>query len=1663
LFVALLALPFVLVLTALLLLYLPPVQHQVRGALVGFVAGRTGTTVELERLHLRFPLGVRLKGLYVADQQGDTLLHAGEISARVGLRALLRKRILLDPVELRDVRTHIHQGPDSVFNFDFIVAAFTGEDTTAAPADESGGMEFAIGRVGLHGIHHTMHLGPAGMRMDVRLGEFTVRFDRFDPGTMAFHADEVRLRDARVHLRTTSRPPEPSTYPHLENPLAGLDVRFRRMDLAQAAFTMATVDTGDSLWLAVDKALLLADGIDTERQRFALDELALSGMHFGSLTTAVAIAPDTIVGPPPWLGRDDGFRFWTQDRDLAIARLRVADSGIALHSDRIAGPARLFDPAHLVLTDIAVDARNVAVNNARIAMELDRLQAHGGPDAVAVQVRGVVGAEPAALAITNGRVQAMGNAVDLEVHARPGDLSTAWRAPDDVPVQVDLRTDLRMDRLMPLLAQVGTALPATLAADETWATRLRLAGTMRQVDTLRLLLAGDQGSRVHLHGHVHDLAQWPRNDMHLVLEELTMGAGMRQVVRAFVPAEQTLPGRLHARADVRSDGGAWRTRFDVDSDLGTVNGHAMVARWSGAMPDDVDLDITTRRVQVAALTGDTAFAPVDLHIVASGERLNTDRRNGLLTVTPRVLTINGNDLSSLRLSARATDDSVHVTVGAEADPAHLSLTADGRWPHAGDSIGMRLHLRVDRLHLQELGLLDRPLNVQGRWHGTFAATRDGAGRLRIDGDSVALSNGTRNFPFAHFALAGLVNADSTAVELDTDAVTFNYHSTFGVDSLMPRVQAKVQSFFRPDDAFVPVPGRRMEMAITLPRTDWLTELVLPELEAIELERFAGSYDSDTDRMRLDVDLPVLTYAGVDVRGLRVGMQAEGDRLDGRVALDRVERDSIHLENVALAVATGDRGSQLLLTAMEGAREEYRIGATVQRQDGVPVVRMDETFVLHFKPWTAHPDNALYLAPEGLRAEHFELSSGAQRMALRTGQRRNHIEFDRFDLANITEIVGARDSVPLVAGTLHGTVSLPFVEQGRLEAGLTIDALHARGVELGDLHLRASEREADRYTAELRLAHERNRLEASADARFGGKAPMIAADAELDFGDLSFLKPFVSAHLFALEGGMDGALRYRQHGDESRATGELVFHDAGIGVMLTGATYRLPDERIVLDEQGLRLDQVTLLDSAGNRFRLDGRVRMDVPGPPALDLRLRTERFQLVGSTIEQNDMFFGDLFARMDLRIGGTATSPEVAGRLGILEGTALSVVLPGSRVELIEHEGIVEFVERNGADTLALRTDSEVLRDSIAARLPGVALDLRVALDKRARFAVVLDPTTGDQATFSGEADLEFRYAPNGEIFLKGPFTVAEGGYTLEFYGLVKKRFDLVPGGTVTWDGDPLGGRMDVQARYRSETAPYPLVANAGGGISESERNRLQARLPFEVLIHVRETVNAPEIGFGLDLDRLSRNSFPQVSARLDQLAQPANEEELNRQVFGLLVLNSFIQDEENGGAPSGHLATTAARNSVNALLTEQLNRVTGQVVKGMDIQLGVNTYDQTAGGETYQRTAVDYKVSQRILNDRITIEAGGSLGVDERDHGVSNVSSTRAAQYAVTYALTEDGRLRLRVFHENAFDLYDGEIINNGVAIMLTRDFEENARDRERKREEARARAKADEAEEE
>ena len=91
-------------------LYVPPVQDFIRRQAVSVAEEATGMQLAVERIDLRFPLDLVVRGVRVvqpadsaATQRPDTLLTLGNLSVRVQAWPLLRGQVEVDGVTLEDV------------------------------------------------------------------------------------------------------------------------------------------------------------------------------------------------------------------------------------------------------------------------------------------------------------------------------------------------------------------------------------------------------------------------------------------------------------------------------------------------------------------------------------------------------------------------------------------------------------------------------------------------------------------------------------------------------------------------------------------------------------------------------------------------------------------------------------------------------------------------------------------------------------------------------------------------------------------------------------------------------------------------------------------------------------------------------------------------------------------------------------------------------------------------------------------------------------------------------------------------------------------------------------------------------------------------------------------------------------------------------------------------------------------------------------------------------------------------------------------------------------------------------------------------------------------------------------------------------------------------
>jgi hypothetical protein len=154
------------------------------------------------------------------------------------------------------------------------------------------------------------------------------------------------------------------------------------------------------------------------------------------------------------------------------------------------------------------------------------------------------------------------------------------------------------------------------------------------------------------------------------------------------------------------------------------------------------------------------------------------------------------------------------------------------------------------------------------------------------------------------------------------------------------------------------------------------------------------------------------------------------------------------------------------------------------------------------------------------------------------------------------------------------------------------------------------------------------------------------------------------------------------------------------------------------------------------------------------------------------------------------------------------------------------------------------------------------------------------------------------------------------------------------------------------------------------------------------------------------------------------------------VLLLNRFIGDNPFNSSVGGPSASTLARQSVSKLLTEQLNKLAGDLIAGVDLNFDVVSSEDYTTGERRDRTDLNVGLSKRLLNDRLTVSIGSNFGLEGPQQ--AGRSNNIAGNIAVDYRISKDNRYLLRAYRKNEYEgVIDGYVIETGVGFIITVDY--------------------------
>ncbi|HTN17193.1 MAG TPA: translocation/assembly module TamB domain-containing protein, partial [Chitinophagaceae bacterium] len=313
-----------------------------------------------------------------------------------------------------------------------------------------------------------------------------------------------------------------------------------------------------------------------------------------------------------------------------------------------------------------------------------------------------------------------------------------------------------------------------------------------------------------------------------------------------------------------------------------------------------------------------------------------------------------------------------------------------------------------------------------------------------------------------------------------------------------------------------------------------------------------------------------------------------------------------------------------------------------------------------------------------------------------------------------------------------------------------------------------------------------------------------------------------------------------------------------------------------------------------------------------------------------------------------------------------------------------------------------------------------------------------GDFLSVRGKAALNTSIDPGGSLSLNGLYELYSGAYQLN-YNLIKRKFEIQKGSTITFAGDPLNAEMNVTAVYKANVAPYDLVERQVPDASQLIYYR-QA-LPFNVQLMMQGPLLLPDLSFDIVLPenntyRLSSDAVQLVQAKLSQLRTDTSE--LNKQVFALLILKRFITDDPFSSG-SGGGAEFAAKQSVSRFLGEQLNQFANQLINGVDLAVDLASTEDYTTGQRRERTDLNVAASKRLFNDRLKVTIGNNFELEgPQTKNTDPNSSLIPGNLAVDYSLSADNRYMVRAYRQNQDQgVIQGFVTETGVNFIVSYDY--------------------------
>tara|TARA_R110000850_G_scaffold80862_1_gene173488 strand:- start:27106 stop:32157 length:5052 start_codon:yes stop_codon:yes gene_type:complete len=1598
-----------------------------------YISDKTNTKVEIERLFLTFSGNLYLDGLFLEDTQGDTLVYSKSLEVDVPLWPIIRgNAISIDQVDWSGLRANIIRR-DSVqgFNYQFLIDALATTDTTAKPTTEQPSQtEFTIGEVNFNDFDLVFKDDVTGIDSRLKLGLLELDVDEMDLESFRFHVNDLTIENTDIQY--TQNKPFPESEDSDESPLPYIIVD--NLQLKNITANYNAVPDGITASGKIGNFILELPKADLAEQVIDITQISLADSNV--LLEITTSGDDTQPSEDPT--SPDEFKW--PDWIITVDEIALENNNMRYLVDGAQPRQGTFNPNALAVGNFFFIAEDLYLQDESIGIQLKdfRFEEASGLHLRDLAFEGAFSEQNLDISQLNLHVNE--NIINGTISLQYASVNDFINNPEASRINTNLSTfELSLNDFFRFQPELKNNEYLLALSKKKVTGNLRANGTLASLEIPEGNFNWGSTTSINARGTLYN----PMNVDSLRLDFPVFNVNtVREDALAFVNEDSlgiSIPKTISLKSnfkgaldDIRADAVVQTPDGQIDITGSYINRETIV----------YDANVEVKKLKLGKILKNEQFGELNLTLKSSGQGSDINNLDAMVDATISSFQLNDYAIEDLSLSGEMEDGEGTLTSEYRDDNLDLSLYAVVQLDSVSPGFAVRLDLKG--ADFQALGLTEK--NIRG----AFVLKADFLGNTETFTFTAEVEDGIAVYDNQSYLLGNLnvdafANPDTTSLDIINKMVDVTLRSNAGPAEFSTALQRHIQRYLSEDAEILQaekdtiVKPVNLELRAKISQAPIIRDVFLSSLEEMDTIDIQVDFNEAKRQLTADVLMPYINYGGNQIDSLALGLQSDAENFDVNFNFRNIVAGPLDIKRTSLE---GSIENQILNIDFNSYFEEEKIvhfNADVTRQNDTIRFQIDPSeLIINKKVWDIPERNEIVYAENFLAFNDLNIRRNGQEFTLSSSRpeiEKEHIavSFENFRLADFLDYFNPEET--LARGRLNGNIIMedPFGSLG-LIADMEINEFNVMDVPMGTLSLDARESTAGIYDFNLALKGGDVDLDLTGDYEADDVAAKLNLDLTLNEVKISAIEGFSDGEITHAEGSFSGDINVSGTTAEPRYEGDITFDNADFTIATLNAGFSLNNETLRIDNEGLYLDQFQIEDENGNDFVVDGSILTETFTNPEFDLQFNAQNFRLLNSTRDDNDLFYGTAVVDIEATLTGTLNLPKLDAKLNVGEETDVTYIMQESELAIEEREGVVIFVNREDPDNILTQTREE------SYAVTGFDVNALISINEDAIFNVVIDEQTEDNFQIGGEGDLTFTINPNGRTTLSGRYTLNKGHFEINLYDLVKRRFEIAQGSTVTWAGDPLDAILDIRAIYRVETAASSLMAPASGSFDAGMNNRFRQQLPFLVYLNIDGELMQPVLTFDLDMPEDEQGAIGgQVYGRVQQINQ--QEEELNKQVFSLLVLNRFFPESGSDGSQGG--AMSIARNNINQALSERMNKFSDQLLgsTGIELDFGLDTFTDYGEEGSQERTQLDITARKRLFNDRVIVSVGSEVDIQGSNQNPEETSPV-IGNVSVEYLLTENGRFRLKGFRRNQFEnVIDGQLIVSGIALIFTREFDKFA----------------------